>query len=181
MGYTASEVLDKPCAELMEGQGELGTLVCRDQCNVLECVAAHCEVPNFDLEVKTRSGQRIWVNVSIIEFHDIRTKRHLAIHLMRDIRKKKKTEDLTQKLLDAAGALVSVSKGAEPSAPVTPLTGQEQKLLKLLAAGKSPGQVARQLKITDRTLRNHLYHVNRKLRTRNRLEAVIHATRRGLI
>jgi DNA-binding CsgD family transcriptional regulator len=35
--------------------------------------------------------------------------------------------------------------------------------------------------ISSQTLRNHLYHVNRKLGTHNRLEAVVHAVRRGLI
>jgi DNA-binding CsgD family transcriptional regulator len=54
-------------------------------------------------------------------------------------------------------------------------------VLRLLAKGKRPDEVARELRITPRTLRNHISHANRKLRTRNRLEAVVHATRRGLI
>ncbi|HKU61032.1 MAG TPA: LuxR C-terminal-related transcriptional regulator [Gemmatimonadales bacterium] len=40
---------------------------------------------------------------------------------------------------------------------------------------------ARRLKISAQTLRNHLHHINRKLRTHNRLEAVTHAQRRGLL
>jgi DNA-binding NarL/FixJ family response regulator len=50
-----------------------------------------------------------------------------------------------------------------------------------LAKGKSPAQVARELGITPRTLRNHLHHANHKLHTRNRLEAVMQAARRRLI
>jgi len=42
-------------------------------------------------------------------------------------------------------------------------------------------QVASELGISSQTLRNHLYHVNQKLGTHNRLEAVVHAVRRGLI
>lgn len=42
-------------------------------------------------------------------------------------------------------------------------------------------RVASELGISSQTLRNHLYHVNQKLGTHNRLEAVVHAVRRGLI
>ena len=41
--------------------------------------------------------------------------------------------------------------------------------------------ISRTLKISPQTLRNHLHHINDKLRTHNRLEAVTHAQRRGLI
>jgi len=58
---------------------------------------------------------------------------------------------------------------------------QERRVLELLAKGKSPAQVARELEISPRTLRNHLHHANQKLHTRNRLEAVMQAARRKLI
>jgi DNA-binding CsgD family transcriptional regulator len=61
------------------------------------------------------------------------------------------------------------------------LTKQERRVLQLLAEGKSPSTVARELGINPRTLRNHLHHINQKLHTHNRLEAVIQATRRGMI
>ena len=38
-----------------------------------------------------------------------------------------------------------------------------------------------ELRITSRTLHNPIHLANRKLCTRNRLEAVVHAVRRGLI
>ena len=37
------------------------------------------------------------------------------------------------------------------------------------------------LGITAQTLRNHLHHINQKLRTHNRLEAVMNAIQRKLI
>jgi PAS domain S-box-containing protein len=180
LGYRAAEVLGKSCAELLEGRGALGAVVCREDCNVLECVAAGREVPNFDLEVKARSGHRIWVNTSILQFHDRRTNRCYVVHLVRDIRERKQSEGLTQKLLDAAKDLV-VLAAAPATAPVSGLTIQEQKVLRLLAAGKRPVEVTRELQITARTLRNHSHHVIQKLGTKNRLEAVTHAMRRGLL
>lgn len=180
-GYPASEILQKSCADLFQGRGALGTLVCSDTCDVIECAAAGREISNYDLEVKSRGGQRLWVNVSILVFHDQRTGRRLVVHLARDITERKRTEDLTQKLVQAAKQLASHSEDPAPAAPVSPLTEQERCVLRLLAKGKRPDEVARELRITPRTLRNHISHANRKLRTRNRLEAVVHATRRGLI
>jgi DNA-binding CsgD family transcriptional regulator len=66
-------------------------------------------------------------------------------------------------------------------APVSPLSEQERRVLTLLAKGKSPSEVARELGITPRTLRNHIHRTNHKLRTHNRLESVMRALRRGLI
>lgn len=181
LGYTADEVLHRPCADLLQGLGALGMPVCGEPCDVLESVAAHREVPNFDLQVKTRSGRRLWLDVSILAYHDERTRRTLTVHLTRDLSRRKESEELTQKVLGVAKQLVDLPGNGRQPAPVTPLTEQERAVLRLLAEGRRPAEVARRLHITPRTLRNHIYHVNRKLRTRNRLEAVMHALRRGLI
>ncbi len=180
-GYASAEVLDKRCADLFRGRGALGTLICSDECEVRECVAARREIPNYDMEVRGRSGDRLWVNVSILVFQDDRTSRRLIIHLARDIAGRKRTEELTRSFLQAAKQLASHADDSARPAPTTPLTEQERRVLGLLAEGRSPGEVAKKLGITARTLRNHIHHVNRKLRTKNRLEAVMHAMRRGLI
>jgi PAS domain S-box-containing protein len=180
-GYPFPEVLHKPCAELLQGRGSLGAPVCSHGCSVIECTAAHREIPNYDLEVKGRGGQRIWVNISILVFQDSRTKRRLLVHLARDITERKKNEELTQAVLETAKQLVKLPNEPGRAAPVSPLTKQEQHVLRLLADGKTPAEAARILRITPRTLRNHVHHANQKLKTRNRLETVIHAIRRGLI
>lgn len=180
-GYRSTEVLEKPCANLFQGRGALGTPVCSEACKVLECAVTGREIPNYDLEVKSRSEKGLWVNVSILVFTDERTGRRLTIHLARDITERKRAEELTQKLVEAARQLMSHAEDPVQHAPVSPLTQQEKRVLQLLAKGKRPAEVARELRITPRTLRNHISHANAKLRTRNRLEAVMHAMRRGLI
>lgn len=180
-GYPASEALQRPCWEIIEGLDTLGTQVCTEHCNVIECAKAHREIPNFDLDAKTRAGRRTWLNISILVFHDERTSRHLAVHLARDINQRKKSEDLAQKLVQLAKQISSLPNEAGRLPPVSPLTEQERRVLRLFAEGKGPDQVTRELKITPRTLRNHIHHANQKLHTRNRLEAVTQALRRGLI
>ncbi len=180
-GYPAAKVLDHSCAALFQGRGPLGNTVCCEDCSVLECAHAKREVSNYDLEVKTINGQRLWVNVSILVFVDGRTKQRLVVHLARDITRRRKKEELAQKVLGAAQQLTALSDENVTSPPVSPLTEQERRVLSLLAEGKGPADVARALHITTRTLRNHIHNAGRKLGTRSRLETVIHASRQKLI
>jgi PAS domain S-box-containing protein len=180
-GYPSAKVLDHPCAALFQGRGPLGNTVCSEDCSVLECTQAKREVSNYDLEVKANSGQRLWVNVSILVFFDDRTKRRLVVHLARDITRRRKKEELAQMVLGAAQQLAVLSEDHGPSPPVSPLTEQERRVLSLLAEGRGPADVARTLQITARTLRNHINNAGRKLGTRSRLETVIHASRQKLI
>ena len=180
-GHTAAEVTDKPCAPLFHGCDPLGTQICSEHCPVLECALERREIPDFDMEVVSRSGKRVWMNVSILALHDRRTGRRLVVHLARDIAKRKRRDDLAQQLVTIARQISSLPEDSGSLAPVTPLTEQEQRVLHLLAEGKTPEVIARDLHITHHTLRNHLHHVNLKLHTSSRLEAVVQATRRGLI
>ena len=65
--------------------------------------------------------------------------------------------------------------------PIVPLTSQEKKILTLLIAGKATKEVTEELHISMGTLRNHIAHINQKLHTRNRTEAVMKALKRGII
>jgi PAS domain S-box-containing protein len=138
-------------------------------------------IPTFDLEVKTRSGDRIWVNISTIVFDNQRTGRRLFVRLARDMTHHRRKERLFADMLALARHVVALTTEVSDHAPVELLSDQERRILSLFAEGNNPPAIARQLTISPQTLRNHLHHINRKLRTHNRLEAVTHAQRRGLI
>ena len=78
-------------------------------------------------------------------------------------------------MLDLSKQVISVGKGPTRPSPIEPLSEQEERVLKLFAAAKNSAQIAKELNITLPTLRNHLHAINQKLRTHNRLEAVLHA------
>lgn len=138
-------------------------------------------IPNFDLEVGQKNGGRKWVNVSTIVFDNQRTGRRLFIRLLRDISRRRRKEVLLRRISTAAKEIVSLTEGTSHQAPVEVLSEQERRILKLLSEGANTAAIARELNISSQTLRNHLHHINRKLRTHNRLEAVTHAKLRGLI
>ena len=82
---------------------------------------------------------------------------------------------------EVARQVVALADNAADHAPVDAISVQERRVLALFAKGGSSASIARKLKISPQTLRNHLHHINRKLRTHSRVEAVTHAQRSGLI
>ena len=180
-GFRRDEVIGKTCFELFQGHGALGSLVCTEQCQVRDCAAHHRPIPDFDLEVKARSGQKIWVNVSTMIHEDPRTGRRRIVHLMRSVGNRKRTEALVQRMLRTSKELLDTADGSVRSEPIMRLSEQEHRVLRNLSEGQTPAAIVRDLMISPQTLRNHLHHINQKLGTHNRLEAVIHAIRRRLI
>jgi DNA-binding CsgD family transcriptional regulator len=180
-GYPESLAIGRSCSTLVGGRIATGTLVCCESCDILDCVRAGREMSNFDMEIRTRSRQRVWVNVSLLVAVNEGTERRLAIHFIRDVRERKKAEHLTNKVLRLATELVNGVEESSALPPYSPLTAQEKKILRLLASGKTTKEVSTELHISMRTLRNHIYHVNQKLHTRTRAEAVVQAHKRGLI
>ena len=182
-GYSASEAIGKSCYGLLQGRGSLGITLCTREFYLRQATAEHCRIPNFDLEVTVRSGRRIWVDLSTLVFKDGRTHPRLIVHLSRNITERKHNEDLLHKMLQLSKQIIAISDGnalGRP-APVSSLSEQEQSVLRLFSDGKNSAEIARELGISLQTLRNHLHHVNDKLGTHNRLQAVMHAMHRKLI
>ncbi len=180
-GYSRAEAIGKTCYELLQGDGALGARVCTEQCHVRDCVVQHTPVCDFDLEVRVRSGRRTWVNISTIVHEDPGTGHRRIVHLARGIAARKRAEVLVGRMLQMSKQLIEASNDAVRKAPVMPLSDQERRVLRSLSEGTNPATIVAELRISPQTLRNHLHHINQKLGTRNRLEAVIHAIRRQLI
>src|SRR5207237_460036 len=101
--------------------------------------------------------------------------------LHRDVDQRRRNEERFYRMLEVARQLVALAGDASHHAPVEPLSEQELRILKLFAEGRNSATIARKLSISAQTLRNHLHHINHKLRTHTRLEAVTHAQQRGLL
>jgi len=71
---------------------------------------------------------------------------------------------------------------ARPSQPSNGgLSAREHEVLKHLAVGMPNKEIAHELGISERTVRNHLSQIFKKLHATNRVEAVISALRVGLV
>jgi len=61
------------------------------------------------------------------------------------------------------------------------LTRREVKILKLVASGNTNKQIANKLFVSEKTVKNHLNHIYRKLGVKNRAQAVVEALERNYI
>jgi two-component system nitrate/nitrite response regulator NarL len=101
--------------------------------------------------------------------------------------KEMEPEDLVEKLAEAAAGRITLTErlinllahamrhdAAHPkSSSEAGLTEQEQRILERVAAGKSNKLVARELGITEGTVKVHVKHLLRKLNLRSRVEAAV--------
>ncbi|TAK20194.1 MAG: response regulator transcription factor [Chloroflexota bacterium] len=71
--------------------------------------------------------------------------------------------------------------GQEIEPLFVPLSGREIEVLDYIARGNSNKEIARALKISDQTVKNHITSILRKLAVNDRTQAVVYALRRGWI
>jgi DNA-binding NarL/FixJ family response regulator len=92
----------------------------------------------------------------------------------------------TSLLTEAISSLVQSQKGhhaeeVSPEANVEHLTTREREVLKLAALGYSNKEIARELNITQDTVKKHMQSILGKLHASSRIHAVIQASRAGII
>src|SRR5437868_4712445 len=86
---------------------------------------------------------------------------------------------VTRRLLDRfADALPA--DGKQPP-KLDALTSRELEILRLLAGGLSNAEIAEQLVVTEATVKTHVSSILRKLRVRDRVQAVVAAYDAGLV
>ena len=68
-----------------------------------------------------------------------------------------------------------------PSPPAEPLTSRESQVLRLMAEGLPNKAIAHRLDISEHTVKFHVNSILAKLSAQSRTEAVVRATRQGLI
>ena len=77
--------------------------------------------------------------------------------------------------------LVSRAAAPETNGHAHELTNREHEVLRLLADGLGPVEIARRLVITRKTVGHHVEHIYRKLGVQSRAQAVAAAYRRNLV
>jgi DNA-binding NarL/FixJ family response regulator len=65
--------------------------------------------------------------------------------------------------------------------PQPELSDRETEVLRLIANGKDNAEIARELHISPKTVKNHISNILMKLQIENRIQAAVYAVRRGLV
>lgn len=114
-------------------------------------------------------------------------------YLLKDTRSKKLLEvirtvhegqavisaEMTARLLDEFRRISDKKEEEKPKFQA--LTEQERKILTLVAEGASNKDIAAELSLSERTIKNYLSIIFQKLQVNNRTEAAIRAMRDGLV
>ena len=114
-------------------------------------------------------------------------------YLLKDTRSKKLLEvirtvhtgqavisaEMTNRLLDEFRRISDEEEEAKPA--FQPLTDQEKRILTRVAEGASNKDIAEDLNLSERTVKNYLSIIFQKLQVNNRTEAAIRAMRDGLV
>lgn len=80
----------------------------------------------------------------------------------------------------AAGVLVEMaSPGRSQHNPLNELTPRERQILEGVASGRSNKEIARNLELTEKTVKHYMTNILQKLQVRNRVEAALLAQREG--
>jgi two-component system response regulator DevR len=79
-------------------------------------------------------------------------------------------------LLERLRAGPDVSRRAQPK-----LSGSQREILRLMAEGLSNREIAGQVHLSEHTVKSHTQEIFQKLEVRNRVQAVLQASRSGLL
>jgi NarL family two-component system response regulator LiaR len=101
----------------------------------------------------------------------------------RELARAVRAADAGEAMLDPAVAARLVDAIAQPpgEAPPDRLTRREREVLALIGRGLSNKLIARELGISEKTVKNHVGHVLAKLGVTDRTQAALQAVRAGLI
>lgn len=187
LGFSAAEVIGRPCHDVMRGETLAGHPFCSSSCAVGHRLGCGGGVCNFDIQTHTKAGKIIWLNVSSLPVPARKKDRFLFAHLFRDIGRQAKVRHLVNELhsvlsipAERSTLIPSTSSRRSPPPPATipdipatlPLSRREREVLQHLALGERTTRIADVLCISTATVRNHVQHIFEKLGAHSRLEAL---------
>jgi PAS domain S-box-containing protein len=181
-GYAPEEVLRRPCFEVIGGRDPRNQRFCRRDCPVVMNARRGRPTPNYDVLCPLGQGNERWLNFSILLVKGKGAKTYI-LHLFRDVTAHRRLEESARQ---TAARLRETSRPAFPASeppalPVARLSPREIEVLRLLACGLTIPEIATTLSLRPITVRNYVSRLLTKLGVRNRLQAVIYASRLRLI
>jgi DNA-binding NarL/FixJ family response regulator len=87
---------------------------------------------------------------------------------------------MASKLLNEFSAMAKSGED-RPQVPTPKLTDREMEVLRLVATGMNNRDIAKQLYISENTVKNHIRNILEKLHLHSRMEAVVYAVREKMI
>ncbi|TYB54340.1 response regulator transcription factor [Nonomuraea sp. PA05] len=146
------------------------------------CAAGDCRVlmlTTFDLDDYVYDALRAGASGFLLK--DVR--RDDLVHAVRVVAAGESllAPSVTTKLIADFTSRAAPRSAAPPSERLSVLTGREQETLRMMARGLSNAEIAREMVVSEHTVKTHVSNVLTKLGLRDRAQAVIAAYETGLI
>ena len=180
-GSSPEEMVGSPCYRAVLGEKESGEPFCGYGCSVMRLAQAGRPVASYDMKVRTGSGTKRWVSVSVLSVAS--EEGPYLVHLLRDSQKAHETIEFARGLIQLTKKdHADTADAPSPPRHETPaLTGRQLEVLGLLAKGKSTGEIAGELYLAKATVRNHIRALLQALGVHSQLEALAKAREVGLL
>jgi DNA-binding CsgD family transcriptional regulator len=182
LGYREQEVLGKQCGAVLGMCGNHGADCTSPGCNAITNIIRGRLTPCVEVTARTKTGDIRWLSLSTMTAHTPAGEARI-VHLFRDITEQRQAAQTAQQAGDRQPRRMvsaSATRTEERRPPLT-LTRREYEVLRLLAIGQTTSEIATALSISPITARNHVTRVIEKLEVKTRLQAVVVASRFGLI
>lgn len=175
-GEGAEALIGRRCYEVVGGVDFAGRCICKQDCQTIVRVRRGEAVPDYDVLCRAFPGRRLLINISIMPARVAGFEHALAVHIFRDVSGRHICDPLDPSLVAALEQM-----GPPDDAVAPALTAREGEVLRLLAAGSSVRDIAKELVVTPNTVRNHIENLMGKLGAHGRLQAIAIAARHGLL
>ena len=165
LGYRSSEVIGRPCWEVLRGLDLFSNRYCGKTCAVREMALRGEPVNRTQVVCRTGSGEERRFNMFTFVVNGETDKE--IVHLLQRV--SSCDEESAFPLPEA------------PACKQSRLSLRQLEVLKQLCDGKSTMAIAEHLGISPSTVRHHIQEIMRRLKVHSRLEVVALAHRLGLI
>ena len=155
LGYSYDDVVGRTCGGVLAGTDTFGNRYCSDECPIIAMTSRGDAVRQFRLRARTKSGDKMVLDVSVMKFVMRAGGGVLLAHVVRP----------AEVVAEEAPAMPSDSR-------LEGLTAREIVVLRLLATGEKTLAIAEHLGIAPLTARNHISHMFEKLAVHSKAEAV---------
>lgn len=187
LGRASDDVLDRPCWEILRGQGEEGEAVCKPDCPAIVGNGQQSSISY--MQVVTPDNERRWMSVSHVCATDLVAsdsgvaKSKVVVHLLKDATAEQRLALFGRKVLELASDVAEEPDDRQPrtGSKCIRLSPRQRRVLELMAEGLTTEAAAKQMGVQPSTVRTHVEALLRSLGVHSRLQAVHRARTMGLL
>jgi PAS domain S-box-containing protein len=182
-GYRADEVVGAYCCDILRACSGANCRYCLQMLLPAGRIRAGLAAPCFEIAALTRDGSEKHVHVSTVVAR-ARSGGKRLVHICHDDAghpRQGERVELTPPGGGVRAPAVDVAAWRAHPTSSRALTSRECEVLRHLARGRRTAEIAAALDISPLTARNHVLHAMDKLGAHTRLEAIMLASRKGLI